>query len=181
MQRIVSRLCGIAAIVACASCTLLPSSASSGHHRNHPISWQKADPPSITLYDKTSAGGDNLCTIPINEAGRLTVNLKEDDFGCDSDEADSMILHNMPAGSTISAHDSPNCSKGDDWHLTTVVQSRPGVDIMVPSFQTDWHNPVPYDPTIDAFKWATILELHYDNGLNGLVSCLDIWVPPRSP
>jgi hypothetical protein len=171
MQRRASCIGLIATLAWCASC----------------VAATKVELPAIRFYEGKSATEKNVCTIgDLKPDDHLTVNFGagNNPYGCDNDEAQSMKLQNMPAGTIIKVYDSPDCGDDDDWQRTTVVQSRIGIDVVVPTFETEWPNPQAYSeatPIIDAFKWATTLTLHYDNSLNGKVSCVKIDLPGVRP
>jgi hypothetical protein len=156
----------------------------------------RTDPPTVRFYEAKEATEHNVCTITITTPGFLTIDFKHDNpYGCKNDEAESMKLHNMPPGSIITVYDDSGCADSDDWQRTRVFKRWPGVDIVIPSFQTDWAGPTdwvfpppgmtlpPEFPSLSPswpfpeYQVATSLKLHYDNGLNGKVSCATIDIP----
>lgn len=171
MQRTASCIGLIATLAWCASC----------------VAATKVELPAIRFYEGKKATDTNVCTIGgLKPDEHLTVKFGagNNNYGCDNDEAKSMKLQNMPAGTVIKVYDSPDYGDHDDWQKTTVIQSRPGINVVAPTFETEWPKPQEYSeatPINDAFKWATTLALHYDNGLNGKVSCVKVDLPGVRP
>ena len=147
----------------------------------------KVELPEIRFYEGKYADESNICTIDnLKLDDHLTVKFGAGNnvYDCENDEAKSMKLVRIPPGTIIKVYDSPDCGDDDDWQKTTVVASKPRIDVVVPTFETEWPKPVPYSDEIaesDAFRWATTLALHYDNGLNGKISCVKIDMPSARP
>ena len=74
----------------------------------------------IELYEGNDASQDLVCYI----TGSVSYNLKEWD-NCDNDEARSMVMYDVPAGSTIKLYDSPDADESDDWVQITVLKRIP--------------------------------------------------------
>ena len=120
----------------------------------------------IRFYEGKGATQDTFCaetisSLPYHVSGRI----------CKNDEAKSLKVEGLPAGTRIWVYDNPNCDTGDDWALITTLQ-RAG-------FEGNGSPIVAYEfegPNNDPSRVS--IEYHYQDGnLNGKVSCRIIDVP----
>jgi hypothetical protein len=113
----------------------------------------------IDLFEGPNGSQNRVCSIAVR--GEVALKFTSNSNGhCANDEARSMILHRVPAGTVIRIYDHPDGKREDDWSEIEVVQQR---DITtVPSFQT----PIASGP----------VRLRYfrNNGLDGKVSRLEM-------
>jgi hypothetical protein len=114
----------------------------------------------IRFYDKDWADGHNFCTVSIMA---LPYNYWGGFFDCTKDEARSAKLQNIPAGSTITLYDDPDCGDSDDYATIKVLKRV--ANITVGGFR--------YDEDHD--EWT--MDVSYDNGLMGKVSCAEVDIP----
>ena len=78
----------------------------------------------IVLYEGNNRSQDVLCRLPLPAFGSSVVhNLTSDNYGCENDEARSLLLRNVPQGTVITVYDSSNCSQGDDYTIITVTRN----------------------------------------------------------
>ncbi|HYH95032.1 reprolysin-like metallopeptidase [Hyalangium sp.] len=82
---------------------------------------------------------------------------------CDNDEARSIVLSMVEAGTTIEVYNDPDCRDTDDWARYTI--KRTVFRATIPHFE----EPVDTDDIL--------AELHIDDQLNGKVSCVSITRP----
>jgi hypothetical protein len=78
-----------------------------------------------------------------------------------NDEARSVQMLNVKAGTTLIVYDSPDCSTDDDWteiYIKTDIQDRRSPSFEIPRYDDDEINVV----------W------HEKNGLDGKVSCIQV-------
>ena len=112
-----------------------------------------------TLYEGNRGTQNKVCDIEIIDQ---EVRLKAEG-SCDNDEARSILLSFIPAGTQIRIYDNPSCSTSDDF---TVIQVKTDIfqliiDTFEESFETDQIN----------------VTFSKKNGLDGKVSCIQIDVP----
>lgn len=79
---------------------------------------------------------------------------------CDNDEARSLVLQNVRAGTVVRVFDDPSCKRSDDWSEVRVRQDV--ARYVVASFERN---------VADA---QTTVAFHRDNGLDGKVSCIQV-------
>lgn len=114
----------------------------------------------IYLYEATNANKaqDAVCVFPAN---RGVVNRKAN--GCENDEAKSLILSGVAAGTRITLFDHPGGSRSDDYMTIDVKKNIPtNARVLVPNFESDRE-------TSD-YRAVYIRN----NGLNGKVSRITI-------
>lgn len=119
----------------------------------------------IRFYEGFNASQSNFCTVPIFS---LPYTNSGGFFNCANDEAKSVKLQNIPAGSMISVYDSRSCGDDDDYSIITVKKSVP--EIIVGDFT---HGVINQD------AWS--MWTHYDNGIAGKVSCAIVDIPGPNP
>lgn len=131
--------------------------------------------PTIRFYEGWNASQENICTVSIDRIPFYAMtDVKA--WGCDNDEAKSMKLRNLPAGSVIELYDDPGCGDHDDWVKITVLKARPGADdLIVGGFEGTgtWEGSGPEPNSYRS-------EFHPDAGrhaLHGKVSCARIDIP----
>jgi len=117
----------------------------------------------IRFYDKDWAEGHNFCTVAIDSIPYTYTDGGF--FGCTKDEARSAKLQNLPPGSTITLYDSPSCGDHDDYATIRTTMYMP--NIVVGGFRYETH----YS------DWN--MEVSYENGLMGKVSCAEVDIPGR--
>lgn len=114
----------------------------------------------IYLYENTNAdkAQDAVCVFPAN---RGVVNRKAN--GCENDEAKSMNLSGIAAGTRITLFDHPNGNRNDDYMTIDVKRDIPvTARVLVPNFESDRDTP----------DYRAIFVRN--NGLNGKVSRITI-------
>jgi hypothetical protein len=127
----------------------------------------QSGPPSVVLYEGSNATQNIVCTIRLPTSGTLTVNFKNDSHGCDNDEARSMKLLNVKAGTTVTVFDDPNAGSGDDLSIVTIY--RDAGRLVVPDFEKKM------------FNAHLVLQHFRKNGLNGKVSSIRLKAPLANP
>jgi hypothetical protein len=108
----------------------------------------------IIFFDETGGKGSpaGVWTQDINP----TIVYFKDDPGFRNDAAKSLVIVDMPQGTTIEVYDDPEGSRGDDW--TEINAREPIRQYIVRSFEED----------VDSDSIAVVY--HRRNGLNGKVS-----------
>lgn len=110
--------------------------------------------PTIVFYEDTNAQQNIVCTL--SDSQGLTVNFKE--YGaCDNDEARSVKLVQVPAGSVIRVYDHPEGRTNDDYTVITVLSDITGSEV-ISTFESSYTNTY------------VRVEFHRHNGLDGKVS-----------
>ena len=111
------------------------------------------------IFYEGNGGSQNLvCTLP---QGILSANFKNDPYGCDNDEARSVVLADLPTGAILTVYDDPGCGTGDDYTRIRVLQGFSGT-ITISSFEGGSYP-------------SNIQFSHFhNNGLDGKVSCARI-------
>lgn len=137
------------------------------YHRNNGLDGK------VSLVEVDTAGGATGPLVTLKEGNRGTQNTvcelgvaqaKQVRFPghpeCDNDEARSLILHDVPAGTTLLLFDSPDRSLQDDW--TAIRTKRHVLSRVIDSFEA-------------SFQDADVDVLHaHNNGLDGKVSRLEV-------
>lgn len=113
----------------------------------------------VSLYEGNNASQNKVCDL---HARDRTVNFKEES-SCDNDEARSVVLTNIRAGTRIYLYDDPDCESGDDWTKIEALQ--------------DVHRYVVNSVEQNSETSRVKVTHHHDNGLAGKVSCVKIRVP----
>jgi len=114
----------------------------------------------ISLYRDNNLAGDVLCVLQVTPTQyRLSRNVN-----CDDDEARSMKLENVKAGTVITLFDDTQCRPGRDDELTiTVLRNIARYEF--PTFERDYS---------DRFVRAVYRG---DQDLDDAVSCIQIQQP----
>jgi hypothetical protein len=201
MTRIANFSCAlIAAVSLLVSCAKAPPTARSSamqspsHHSPHSLQESEAgksiapeDLPTIRMYEGFMEDPqENICTITISTVPFYEQGEVDKLYGCDNDEIRSMKLHNLPPGSYVTLYNSPNCGDHDDWQRTTITKWRPGAaDIIVSGFTStgSFMGPGP-DPNEFTLYYRSSGSKHGESpryALAGEVSCMNVYVPGRSP
>ena len=111
----------------------------------------------LSFYEGNNASQNKVCDL---NAVSQRVNFKNDNLGCDNDEARSLVLTNVPAGLTIEVYDDPGCGTGDDY--TRITTKSNIARYVVGSFESSRDD-------------ASVEVRHFrDNGLDGKVSCVRV-------
>ena len=113
------------------------------------------------FYQGNHTTQDLLCAVNATEKQELNFHS----FKCQNDEARSVKLKNIPAGTRIMVFDSPNGSMSDDYTIIDVIKQTPYF-YEIPSFENNIEN--------DVIK----LEHFPVNGLDGNVSHVKV-IPPN--
>jgi len=111
----------------------------------------------ILFYEGNNGSQNLVCTLKVKMD---RINFKNDSYGCDNDEARSLVLSYVKAGTRITIYDSPDAKTNDDYTVITVKRSIPYY--RVNSFQGNIN---------DDYVKATY---HRKNGLDGKVSYVKI-------
>jgi hypothetical protein len=121
----------------------------------------------IRFYEGKSGTQDTFCPVTVT-----TLPYHSKEKMCKNDEAQSLRVESLPAGTRIWVFDNSNCDTGDDWALITTLK-RANVGNEGPI--TIWHFEEG-SPSSDPTRYA--IEYHYQDGnLDGKVSCRIIDVP----
>jgi hypothetical protein len=131
--------------------------------RNHSPTETKAVA-NIRFYEGLWATQSNFCTTSIFSIPYAYKGF----WDCSNDEAKSLKLQNIPAGSTIAVYDSKSCGDDDDYSVITVLKSVP--EIVVGDFT---HG------VINQEAWT--MRTKYVNGIAGKVSCAIVDIPGPHP
>ncbi|ELU8564823.1 metallophosphoesterase family protein [Vibrio parahaemolyticus] len=121
--------------------------------------------PLITFYEGNGGSQNIVCTIPGNKSQE--VNFKNDSYGCDNDEARSVVLSSMHAGTVIEVTDDPNGGHHDDYAVIHVKKDLLGSYTVDTFERSDMHN-----EQVTVYYYST-----GDNKLDGKVSRAKIKVP----
>lgn len=113
--------------------------------------------PMVTLKEGNGGSQNTVCQLGVAQAMQLRFPGHPE---CDNDEARSMLLHDVPAGTTFLLFDDPNRSLQDDW--TAVRTKRPVATRTISSFESTFS-----DTDLD------VLHMH-NNGLDGKVSRFEV-------
>lgn len=113
--------------------------------------------PMVTLKEGNGGSQNTVCQLGVAQAMQLRFPGHPE---CDNDEARSMLLHDVPAGTTFLLFDDPNRSLQDDW--TAVRIKRPVASRTIGSFEATFS-----DADLD------MLHMH-NNGLDGKVSRFEV-------
>lgn len=149
----------VVAALACAGILLLVRAAPAEAERAGTVRQALPAAGGLYLYEGDNATQDRLCVIPF-EYGK-TVNLTNDNLGCENDEARSVSVEFVPPGASFTVHDSPSCSWSDDTSAITITDPDAyNARIVVPRFN--------YTGGTDRFNIA----YYRDNGIQGKVSCI---------
>lgn len=114
----------------------------------------------LSFYESENATQNKTCDLDVADA---TYDFTDDDCGCDNDEARSVVLTGVVAGTRIRIYDDRDGGEGDD--RAEIRVKRDIHRVVVGSFEANIDND---DLT---------LTYHRDNGLNGKVSRVEIDVP----
>lgn len=108
------------------------------------------------FYSDNGGGGNKLGSI--DSSGGQSYNLKDSEPPIQNDEARSVVLQGVDAGSILIVSDSPNGCMDDDWCVIEVLQN---IDnYTVPSFEQPINE-----------QWLRLTYFKF-NGLDGKVSHL---------
>lgn len=121
-------------------------------------SASKAASATLDFYEGNDARQNLVCSVAASRG--LNVNFKNDNLGCDNDEARSLVLYDVPAGWSILLFDSPTGDRQDDWTEIRVKTTRDR--FVVGSFENSVNSP-----------FVRIIH-HRNNGLDGKVSRLEV-------
>jgi hypothetical protein len=110
----------------------------------------------LSFYEGNGGRQNKVCDLG---AGRATINFKNH-RECDNDEARSLVLQNVRAGTVVRVFDDPGCKRSDDWSEVRVRQDV--ARYVVASFERSVSE-----------AHATV-AFHRDNGLDGKVSCVQV-------
>jgi|GEM_PF-4386911 len=111
----------------------------------------------VVFKEGNGGSQSTVCSIP--SVGQR-VHFKSDPYGCDNDEARSMILPSgLPAGFVIHVMDDPECRPIDDYTRYTIRQTL-SQNVTIGSFEGGT------PPSSISVLWAQL------NGLDGKVSCV---------
>lgn len=116
----------------------------------------------LVFYEGDNGTQDIVCVVPYNYG--LSVNLQNDNYGCDNDEARSVRFEGVPPGATLSVYDSPSCTRVDD--VTYIWKYGGGSSVLVPRFNYSDSGNGQFSITYDRF-----------NGIAGKVSCIQMFFP----
>lgn len=120
----------------------------------------------VRWYEGLNLEQDNFCTVDINTRP-LYLRKKFSDYGCTNDEARSVQLQNLPPGTVLYVYDLPSCGESDDWGKATVLKQ--AASLQVGDFNHTFTDPA-----------GLQYESHYNNGINGKLSCFIIDVPDEN-
>jgi len=110
--------------------------------------------PLIVFYEGNGASQNIVCTLSHSHGESLNFKKSGD---CDNDEARSVKLIEVPAGSEIKVYDNPDGSTGDDYTVIKVLSDIAG-SYIVHSFESSYSD-----------SYVTV-QFHSHNGLDGKVS-----------
>jgi hypothetical protein len=113
--------------------------------------------PTVDLYEGNNASQNMVCSLPV---GQTQVYRFPDHAECDNDEARSLVLHNVSAGTVVILYDSSDGNLDDDWLAIRVKQ-----DILTTSINTFQRSYS--DANVDVIYAG-------DNDLDGKVSRLEV-------
>ena len=134
-----------------------------GRWQSNSVSIRFGTQGSILLYEGNRGTQSLLCNIRYEGHSR-TINLKKDNLGCENDEARSLVLQNMPAGTSIFVYDSPSCSRqADD---ATQIRVKRNIDsYVVNTFERSYED--------------RLVDVNYltSGNLDGKVSCIQLVAP----
>ena len=120
--------------------------------------------PVLSFYEGTGGSQNKVCELSVRTG---TINFKKH-RQCDNDEAKSLVLSFVRAGTVVRVYDDPSCRTNDDWAEIEVKQD--AGRLLVSTFERDRRS-----RQLD-------VTFHRDNGLNGKVSCVKIFAPrPTAP
>jgi hypothetical protein len=122
---------------------------------------------SLVFYEGDGGTQDVVCVVPY-EFGR-SVNFKNDNYGCDNDEARSVRFENVPSGAFLSVYDSPSCTRVDDVTYIHLYNNTLG-SVLVPRFNYSDDSNGQFSITYDRF-----------NGIQGKVSCIQMFPTNYQP
>ncbi|HXP00721.1 MAG TPA: hypothetical protein VN813_09465 [Luteibacter sp.] len=131
--------------------------------------------PTIRFYEGWDGTQNNICTASIDSAPYYKL-ANVSNWDCPNDEAKSMKLHNLPAGSVIELYNDGDCADDDDWVQITVLKGRIGADdLIVGGFEG---NGVWIGSGEDPNSYRSVFHLKRNrHDLHGKVSCAIIDVP----
>ena len=112
-----------------------------------------------SFYEGNDGTQDLVCELAMVDRSE---NFK-DHGECDNDEARSMRLSQVPAGTVIRIYNDPDCQPIDDWAMIWVIQDLD--DKLIDSFE---ENVTDDDLVLQFFPFG---------GLDGKVSCIDFDLP----
>ncbi|ELU8564822.1 hypothetical protein [Vibrio parahaemolyticus] len=112
----------------------------------------------LAFYEGNNGSQDLVCSIPIS--GNKNIDFTSDSYGCDNDEARSMVLHQVRSGTQITVFDSPSANRNDDYTVINVLNDISSYTI--DTFEHTFQNP-----------WISVSFRHV-NGLDGKVSRVEI-------
>lgn len=120
----------------------------------------RIDGPRIGLYEGNDGTQDHVCVVSTEVDATYDFTGDSNTRYCDSDEARSAILFDVPAGRTVRMFDSPRGDTQDDW--VEIVTKRDVTELLVPSLERDFEN--------DDVR----VIYHRNNGLDGKISRLQV-------
>ena len=119
---------------------------------------------SVILYEGNNASQDVVCIL--NTRANQSLNFQNHQE-CDNDEARSMVLNAVPAGTTIALFDSPSGNLQDDW--VEVIVKRDIHRKEIGTFER-------------SFEDSDVrVNFHRNNGLDGKVSRLEVSAMESGP
>lgn len=121
----------------------------------------------LYFYEQNNAStaGDTVCVLPANRNYDLRLPTK----GCENDEARSLQLRGVRAGTRITLYDSPDANRQDDFVIIDVKSTIPlKSSITINSFETSQSN-----------AQVNVMAFH-NNGLDGKVSRIRVGRTPAA-
>jgi hypothetical protein len=119
----------------------------------------------LYFYERNNAStaGDTVCVLPANHNYDLRLPTK----GCENDEARSLQLRGVRAGTRITLYDSPDANRQDDFVIIDIKSTIPlKSSITINSFETS-----------QSTDWVNVMAFH-NNGLDGKVSRIRVGRTP---
>ncbi|HEY0372500.1 MAG TPA: M12 family metallo-peptidase [Thermoanaerobaculia bacterium] len=142
------------------------------YHRNNGLDGKvsrlqissAATGPVVDLHEGNGAGQNLVCSLQAAQSASVRFPGHAD---CDNDEARSMRMHNIRAGTTLTLFDSPDGLRSDDWVEITALRNI--TTKIIPTFEKSFSDPD-----------VRVLYRRKD-GLDGKVSRLDVATQVTGP
>jgi len=127
----------------------------------------------IQLYEGNYGSQDFVCQINAFQKTEFSFKDSRNYYKCTNDEARSLVLNNVRAGTTITVYDTSDANTKDDW--TTIYVKKTSARQVIGTFERSFQNEyvkVTYHKAIGKDGWFK----YYKPGLDGKVSRIKIQV-----